>query len=205
MPQALLNTFLIGQEQSNSSGSEQQDTARPTIVEFRPAPALGASQGQPLSSTANVSSHLVNQSSLITTGLSETASVPIPSGAKLQPSLRSVFRGRGPTLLTRQLWEGTVTEVRNGGFIAVVNDKTDPTNPEEQVSFDLGDVSDEDHGLVTVGSPFYWVIGRERTQSGVVRNVSFVQFRRLPAWTASVLTRALDRAKRFKEISRAQE
>jgi hypothetical protein len=205
MPQALLNTFLIGQEQTNSSGSEQQGSGNSAIMEFRRAPLLGVSQELPLSSTANVSAQLVNQSSLITTGLSETPSAPIPSGAKLQPSLRSILRGRGPTLQTRQLWEGTVMEVQNGGFVAVVNDKTNPSNPEEQVSFDFGDVSDEDHALVSVGSTFYWIIGRERTPSGVVRNVSFVQFRRLPSWTNSALSKVSDRARRFKEISRAQE
>ncbi len=112
--------------------------------------------------------------------------------------------GKGPILQTRQLWEGTVTQVSNGGFIAVVSDKTDPTNPQEQVSFDLGDVSDEDHELVRVGSSFYWIIGRERT-GGTVRNVSIVQFRRVPAWTASAMSKASERARRFAEVLRAQE
>jgi hypothetical protein len=175
-------------------------------LEFGGPQPLGASQvsSSTASTSENPSSSLGAFQSSSLPAMTVTAS-PVPTGAQLRPNLRSLFRSRGPILQTRQLWEGTVIEVRNGGFVAVVNDKTNPANPEEQVSFDFGDLSDEDHSLVSLGSPFYWIIGRERTPTGTVKNVSFVQFRRLPSWTPSALSKVSDRARRFKELLRAEE
>jgi hypothetical protein len=213
MPQELLSTFLIGQDPKGSSRSEQQELAEVShsaILDFSEKP-MGASQVRVSSMTATVGEQqgeaiATSQASTVSTtaNVSASSSIPVPTGANLQPRLYSLVRGKGPILQTRQLWEGTVTQVSNGGFIAVVSDKTDPTNPQEQVSFDLGDVSDEDHELVRVGSSFYWIIGRERT-GGTVRNVSIVQFRRVPAWTASAMSKASERARRFAEVLRAQE
>jgi hypothetical protein len=65
-----------------------------------------------------------------------------------------------------------VVGVEKNEFVAVVNDKTEPSNPEEEVSFDLADVSEQDRSLVQIGASFYWLIGRERTPAGTIRNIS---------------------------------
>jgi hypothetical protein len=157
---------------------------------------LGASQDQPSSETAKKENSQYP--------FPEDIRPQVPSGVTLQPPIELTIR-RGPTLQTRQLWEGTVTEVRNGGFVAILSDRTNLANPDEHAVFDYGEVSPEDRGLINLGSAFYWIIGSERTVGGQIRNVSIVQFRRAPAWTRSALSRAADRAQRVREVFRTQE
>ncbi len=98
-----------------------------------------------------------------------------------------------------------MTEARNDGFVATLTDKTNPSNPDEQVVFDIGEVSEEDRGFTTVGSSFYWTIGSERMPSGQLKNVSMLQFRRLPAWTRSSVARAEARARNIGQLFRSGE
>src|SRR5258708_37940616 len=100
----------------------------------------------------------------------------------------------GSTLQTRQVWDGTVTEVRSDSFLARLVDKTDPINPDEQAVFEFAEVPEEERAFVTPGSAFYWTIGSERTPAGQIRSISMVQFRRVPAWTKTALARGADRA-----------
>jgi hypothetical protein len=83
----------------------------------------------------------------------------------------------------RQLWEGTVTEIMPEGFVAVLSDRTNTGNPDERATFDFDntEISPEDLKLVALGSSFYWVIGIEHTIGGQVKNISMIQFRRVPA------------------------
>ena len=106
---------------------------------------------------------------------------------------------RGSTLQTRQVWDGTVTEVGSDGFVARLVDKTDPNNPDEQGMFDFAEVPEEERGLIIPGSAFYWTIGSERTPAGQIRSVSMVQFRRVPSWTKTALSRAMEKAHLLKE------
>lgn len=120
----------------------------------------------------------------------------------MRPQIKLAVPGRSPRLKTRQLWEGTVTEVRSNGFVAVLQDRTNPKNPDEQVAleFDTTEVSPEDLALVKPGFSFYWIIGNELTAARQSKNVSMLQFRRVPAWTEEALAQAKSNAARLKQI-----
>ena len=110
-----------------------------------------------------------------------------------------VAKGKDPTLQIRQLWEGTVTEVHEDEFVAMLSDKSNPQNPNEQATFQYIEVSDDDRSLVKPGSVFYWAIGTQRTPAGQVKNVSGIDFQRAPAWTRGALSDAFVRARRIAE------
>jgi hypothetical protein len=82
-----------------------------------------------------------------------------------------------------------------------LQDKTNPRNPDERVSFefDRTEISPEDLPFINPGSSFYWIIGNERTAAGQVKNVSMLQFRRVPAWTRRKLEQVADVAHRLRE------
>jgi hypothetical protein len=162
------------------------------IYEFDAKPRFGASQISPSEWTFSSS-----QVSLETDSLSSTRNPAIPTSATVRPRLKLAVPGRDPKLKTRQLWEGTVTEICNGGFMAVLRDRTNPENPDEQGAFEFDniEISPADCALISPGSTFYWVIGSESTIGGQVKNVSMVQFRRVPSWTQRRLDRAADRAR----------
>jgi hypothetical protein len=98
------------------------------------------------------------------------------------------------TLLPRQLWEGTVIECHNGSFVGRVVDLTNHANPEELVTFDLEELSEEDRELVQPGAAFYWTVGVEQSRAGQIKNVEMFNFRRLPRWTSSAIREAEKRA-----------
>ncbi len=118
----------------------------------------------------------------------------------VKPSDPAINAVKGPTLQTRQLWEGTVIEVGEGAFVATLTDRTHPDNPEEQGVFEKAEVSPDDAACVAVGSTFYWVVGTERTPAGQVRNVSQIQFRRIPAWSKGALNRVAKVAEQLASI-----
>lgn len=139
-----------------------------------------------------------NQQSVVST-LQLVSSTPCT--VALEPPVPVVVSGTGSTLQIRQLWEGTVTEVRGEGFVATLNDRTKPCSPDEQAIFEFEsfEVPTDDQPLVTPGSVFYWMMGTERTHSGQIRNVSSVEFRRLPFWTKRSLVNASERVAHLKE------
>lgn len=113
--------------------------------------------------------------------------------------------GRGATFKTLQLWEGTVTEL-NGPeiFVATLTDLTTRSNPDEQAEFNCSEVSPDDRSLIAPGSAFYWTVGTERTPGGQQRNVSTIQFKRLPAWTNAAIRRATERSAQTRSLFRAR-
>ena len=198
MPQESSITFSPGQ--ASPADANQVTTSAFTtdnpIYEFGAALSLGANQSAPSEDTFSPA-----QPSTTTASLTENADPAIPRGATFRPQIKFAIAGRNPRLKTRQLWEGTVTEVLESGFAAILRDKTDPSNPEEQVSFefDQTEISPEDLKFVNPGSSFYWIIGNECTAAGQVKNVSMVQFRRMPTWTQRRLQRAADHARRLRD------
>ncbi len=198
MPQKSSSTFSPGQTKVSSSvpvttppvgfeGPIYQFLATPLGASQVPAPPGTAASISPVSSARATST--------------ERADPVIPSGVTFPPLLKFGVPGRAPRLKTRQLWEGTVTELGDNGFVAVLTDKTNPNNSDEQVTFDFDntEISPEDQKLICPGSSFYWIIGNEQTLAGRVSNVSMVQFRRVPAWTERRLARAADRARRVRD------
>lgn len=129
-------------------------------------------------------------------------STPVPQVAiPPRQMTQTTVMGKGPTFKTLQLWEGTVTEVTDRDiFVATLTDLTTKSNPNEQAEFNCSEVSPDDLTLLAPGSTFYWIVGTERTRGGQQRNVSTLQFKRLPAWTESAIKRAADRSSRMKAI-----
>jgi hypothetical protein len=108
------------------------------------------------------------------------------------------LHGNSVSLETRQYWEGRVTIVRENEFGAVVQDRSNVQNPDEEVVFGLDEISDSDRALLKSGAGFYWFIGRERTPAGQQKNVSFIHFKRTPSLSRSALDRAAKMVKRFR-------
>ena len=111
------------------------------------------------------------------------------------PVVRRVPVGPSPVLRPRQQWEGTVLELNSGSFVARVSDRTNPANVDELATFDFDEISVEDRSLVAPGATFYWTIGTERSPAGTIKNVEFVNFRRLPRWSSSSLREAKQEAR----------
>jgi hypothetical protein len=197
MPQELSITFSLGQGPAadDKQGTTPVSASDVPIYEFDAKPRFGASQNSPSEGTLSLSPTPLNPESI-----SNGRSPIVPSGVTFRPRLRLAVPGSAPKLKTRQLWEGTVTEVRNGGFAAVLRDRTKLGNPDEQASFDFDytEISPEDLQFINPGSSFYWVIGNELTAGGQVKNVSMLQFRRVPAWTQRRLDRVTERARRLR-------
>lgn len=193
MPPKLLTTFLTGLKASTSFGAVLTDDFSKPLFDFGPPPDV-------LSDSKNAKS----EPTAVTLNSSDM-SAPVPRGAAFAATITpQMLIGRGSTLQTRQLWEGTVTEVRANDFVASLADVTNPENPDEQVEFTFDEVSQDDRQLVTSGSAFYWVVGSERTPGGQLKNVSMVQFRRLPMWTRSSLEQG-ERVSSINDVFRSVE
>lgn len=210
MPQESSNTSSTGQLRTSSSrmGAAQAEEDISTIPVFAPTPVLGASQRFSTFETGAAAIG-VSQGAVVseTRGDSDgPGGVPALTGATIRPQPKlAIRRGRNSSLRTHQLWEGTVIEARERGFVARLTDRTNPDNPDEQALFDYDEISPEDRNLLRPGSTFYWIIGNEKTPGGQVKNVSIVQMRRLPGWTRSALARAARRAQQAREELRAAE
>jgi hypothetical protein len=94
------------------------------------------------SSTASTEQNIVQPSAVV------------PQKVALEPRLPKVVSA-GSNLQVRQLWEGTVVEIEDDGFIANLIDRTKPSNPEEQAKFEFQnfEVPDDDKPLVKPGFP----------------------------------------------------
>lgn len=206
MPPKSPSTWLPG---PGSPGTDVTSNAsmksdQPFYIFEAAPPGLGASQQAAVFPTfpAPSSKFQTPLGALQDQGLAATT--PKEWNVAVAPSRRAPSFAAGPlatsTLRTRQLWEGTITDVRSDGFIATLVDKTNPDNPDEQVLFPLGEVSEDDAAFIAPGSAFYWTIGSERTPAGQIKNVSMVQFRRLPTWTQNAIARAADRARLVSEF-----
>ena len=174
-------TSSIGQGQPETASDHKTsiDSGIAIVKQFDALPSVGVSQTAPSPETARSNID------------------PILKGAFLKSEVTVPSPGDLPTLRTLQLWEGTVTGLRENGFIAVLSDKTNPDNPDErgEFSFDRIEISEEDQQLVTPGASFYWIIGTQVTRGKTVQNVSMVHFRRTPIWTERMLTKSAERVR----------
>jgi hypothetical protein len=116
-----------------------------------------------------------------------------------RPYLRSVASIKQPSFIVLQKWEGCVLQLSADDFTAIVSDKTNPSNDDEEIVFDIEDVLDEDRGLITPGAVFYWSIGYDDS-SGSRRRVSQIVFRRLPGMSRREIEEAEKRALEFASI-----
>jgi len=125
-------------------------------------------------------------------GLSQPTLAPTDSAQSVEQLTRDVIVPR-PSIelserrVTLQRFEGTVQSVEGDEFSGALFDLTDTTRLEEVVAFSIDEVSEQDRGLVSPGSVFYWFIGYDVSRSGQLTRTSRIRFRRLPAWTPSRL------------------
>lgn len=194
---------LLGESQNKATPltflEEDRGTPATPLLDFATS-ELGASQ---LKSKSSHDSFSTLQASPAPLSSVRTAFLnsPLPSGVVFQPKLNAARAGRSPVLRTRQLWEGTVTEVRKDGtFVALLRDKTNPQNPDEQATFDNSETSQDDLRFIIPGAAFYWVLGNEQDVAKQVKNVSMIFFRRVPAWTDRKLRDAANRAARLHKL-----
>jgi len=99
-----------------------------------------------------------------------------------------------------QKWEGTVTSVSKGEFVAIIRDLTDRLSPDEEATFEVEEVAEADRPLMVPGAVFYWNVGYKRTLSGQLERVSALRFRRLPVWTRSEIEATHRKAKILREL-----
>ena len=142
----------------------------------------------------------------ISTNTQSVDDTSVPRSVALAPHVPVVTRGAGASLQIRQLWEGTVTEVNDVGFVATLTDKTNPTSPDERgvFEFDSVEVPADDRALIAPGAVFYWVMGMERKVTGQQKSVSALEFRRLPVWSRSAIASASVRASEVKRWFNAE-
>lgn len=200
MPQGSLTTLSHGQQNPTDQNrtTALPVAAAPDPIWGRGANPVGAAQQTPSDTFSGMEVPLRNGT------LAEFVDPKIPGSVTFAPRLKVAVAGKGLTLKTKQLFEGTVTEVTKDGFVAVLRDKTNPANPKEHGSFtfETTEISPEDIDLVRPGSSFYWVIGSQTTPVNERQNVSVLRFRRLPIWTRKALERANDQVRRFEEMFR---
>lgn len=186
MPPKSQITYWLGP--ANKTFSEQiRDTQ--LLFEFGVAPSFYGNRSE---SPNTVAADQI-ESSPPTGPMNEGDGTQVPRSVRVKPSVPEV-KEKGPSLLIKQLWEGTVTEVRGETFVAVLSDKSRPDSPEENVEFESVELREDDLPLVAPGSVFYWMIGTERTPSGQVRNISNIEFSRLPVWTRGSIRAASEKA-----------
>ena len=83
-----------------------------------------------------------------------------------------------------QEWEGYVVEMDSRELVARLVDLTaGSTHEEEEAVIPMAEISECDVSAVRVGSIFRWVIGYERSPSGMKKRVSQIVFRDLPRMT----------------------
>lgn len=103
-------------------------------------------------------------------------------------------------VMVLQRWIGRVASVQNDRFVAVTTDATNPRNPEEEVEFDLLEVSESDRALVAEGAVFYWSIGYRDSHGGQRERISSLRFVRSPRLHASTVKQVFDRADRMAAV-----
>ena len=65
-----------------------------------------------------------------------------------------------------QRWECVIRRVDDHEFAAVLYDMTDRSKPEEEATFSLSVVADDERAFVIPGAVFYWSIGYRTSARG---------------------------------------
>ena len=112
----------------------------------------------------------------------ETRVIGFPRISRLPPA-RETFHAL-------QEWEGVVTGIGDQEFLARLIDVTsDAAVDEEEATFPIAEVSEQDVERMREGSVFRWVIGYERSAMGQKKRISQIVFRDLPALTVADVER----------------
>ena len=112
----------------------------------------------------------------------ETRVIGFPRMSRLPPA-RETFHAL-------QEWEGVVTGIGDREFQARLIDVTsDVAVDEEEATFPIAEISEQDVDKLRDGSVFRWVIGYERSAMGQKKRISQIVFRDLPALTVADVER----------------
>ena len=98
-----------------------------------------------------------------------------------------------------QKWEGTVTAVIEGEFIAELRDLTEPANYREEATFDVAEVSPDDQPLLVPGAVFHWSIGYRTLAADQRERASQLRFVRIPCWHGAAVAEIKRRAAQLQE------
>lgn len=79
-------------------------------------------------------------------------------------------------------WEGIINKVYKESFEAHLFSLSNKNEAPIKGTFKFDDVPFDEHHLITIGSVFYWNIGREVKISGQISNGDYFLFRRFPNW-----------------------
>lgn len=99
-----------------------------------------------------------------------------------------------------QQWEGRVEEINSDTFVAIISDKTNVDNSDEEVEIFFSEIEREDLSFVRPGALFYWSVGYEDGRGVPRQRVSRICFRRLPGLTTRDIERAENYAKKLGDI-----
>jgi hypothetical protein len=104
-------------------------------------------------------------------------------------------------LVVLQDWEGVVEKVSDDVFLARLRDRTSGSIFDaEAAEIPISEVDADDLPLLKPGAIFYLTIYRRILESGRNERTTRMFFRRLPAWTPSMLQSVKDRAGRWKSF-----
>jgi hypothetical protein len=112
--------------------------------------------------------------------------VPMPDRFEGSPKKRDA-------LIPLQSWEGVVLDIGESSFDVRLVDSAG-VHTDEEVSLSQDELSEFDLELLEPGAILYWTIGYRLRVGGARERVSRIRLRRLPAWTASQLSEAQERA-----------
>jgi len=91
-----------------------------------------------------------------------------------------------------QKWVGFVTAIFETDFKARLIDLNNSTT-EEEASFEIAEVSEEDKSLFRIGAVFYWSVGYS-VINGQVKKESFIRFKRTAELSEKDFNEAIDKA-----------
>ena len=92
-----------------------------------------------------------------------------------------------------QNWIGYVTEIGETSFKARIEDANTKIGTYEDAEFDISDIEHEDKKMLSIGSAFYWSVGKEY-RNGTLSNQSILRFKRLPKINSADFDEAMDLA-----------
>jgi hypothetical protein len=115
----------------------------------------------------------------------------------LIPNMPTISDTRRPIFIALQEWEGIVIERKGDSFVARLHDLSDKQRiGEEEATFPVKEVSDDDLELLKIGAVFRWTIGFQKL-GATKQRISQLVFRRLPQWTKRDIREADDLAARL--------
>lgn len=99
-----------------------------------------------------------------------------------------------------QQWEGMVERISDDTILAIIIDKKNVDNPNEEVEIFLSEIDKEDMLFVRPGASFYWSVGYEDGVGVPRQRVSRIRFKRMAGITSRDILRAEKNATKLKSL-----